>query len=49
MNAVPDEINDMLRDAGMRVTQQRRTVIAAYVQSHDHPRVHEVYARTSLI
>ena len=49
MNAVPDEIDDMLRDAGIRVTQQRRTVIAALVQSHDHPSAHDVYARAKLV
>ncbi|MDE1132888.1 MAG: Fur family transcriptional regulator, partial [Ascidiaceihabitans sp.] len=49
MNSVPDEIDDMLRDAGMRVTQQRRTVIAALVQSHDHPSAQDVYARAKLV
>lgn len=49
MNAVPDEIDDMLRDAGIRVTQQRRTVIAALVQSHDHPSAHDVYTRAKLV
>ena len=39
----------MLRDAGIRVTQQRRTVIAALVQSHDHPSAHDVYARAKLV
>lgn len=48
MNAVPDEIDDMLRDAGIRITQQRRTVIAALVQSHDHPSAQDVYARAKL-
>ena len=41
----PDEIERMLRDAGIRVTSQRRTVIAALVQSHDHPTAEDVYAR----
>lgn len=49
MKAVPDEIDDMLRDAGIRVTQQRRTVIAALVQSHDHPSAHDVYVRAKLV
>tara|TARA_B110000879_G_scaffold121588_1_gene161080 strand:+ start:410 stop:850 length:441 start_codon:yes stop_codon:yes gene_type:complete len=49
MNAVPDEIDDMLRDAGIRVTQQRRTVIAALVQSHYHPSAHDVYTRAKLV
>lgn len=49
MNAVPDEIDDMLRDAGIRVTQQRRTVIAVLVQSHDHPSAQDVYARAKLV
>ncbi len=49
MNSVPDEIDDMLRDAGIRVTQQRRTVIAALVQSHDHPSAQDVYARARLV
>ena len=39
----------MLRDAGIRVTQQRRTVIAALVQSHDHPSAHDVYTRAKLV
>ena len=41
----PDEIERMLRDAGIRVTSQRRTVITALVQSHDHPTAEDVYAR----
>ena len=49
MNAVPDMIDDMLREAGIRVTQQRRTVIAALVQSHDHPSAQDVYARAKLV
>lgn len=49
MNAVPDEIDDMLRDAGIRVTQQRRTVIAALVQSDDHPSAQDVHARAELV
>ena len=46
---MPDEIDDMLRDAGIRVTQQRRTVIAALVQSRDHPSAQDVYARAKLV
>ncbi len=49
MNAVPEKIDDMLREAGIRVTQQRRTVIAALVQSHDHPSAKDVYARAKLV
>lgn len=49
MTAGPDEIDDMLRDAGIRVTQQRRTVIAALVQSNDHPSAEDVYARAKLV
>ncbi len=49
MNAVPDKIDDTLREAGIRVTQQRRTVIAALVQSHDHPSAQDVYARAKLV
>lgn len=49
MNAGPDQIDDMLRDAGIRVTQQRRTVIAALARSYDHPSAQDVYARTKLV
>ncbi|PIE14081.1 MAG: transcriptional repressor [Rhodobacterales bacterium] len=49
MSAVPDEIDCMLREAGIRVTQQRRTVIAVLVQSDDHPSAQDVYARTKLV
>ena len=45
----PDEIERMLRDAGIRVTSQRRTVIAALVQSHDHPTAEDVYARAKSV
>jgi Fur family ferric uptake transcriptional regulator len=49
MTGQPDEIESMLRDAGIRVTSQRRTVIAALVQSHDHPSAEDVYARAKLV
>ncbi len=49
MIAQPDEIDGKLRDAGLRVTQQRRTIIAALVQSHDHPTAEGVYARAKLV
>ena len=49
MNAQPDEIDGMLRDAGIRVTQQRRTIIATLVQSLDHPSAEDVYARAKLV
>lgn len=49
MNAKPDEIDGMLRDAGMRVTQQRRTIIATLAQSDDHPNAEDVYARAKLV
>ena len=45
----PDEIERMLRDAGIRVTSQRRTVIAALVQSHDHTTAEDVYARAKSV
>ena len=45
----PDEIDSMLRDAGIRVTSQRRTVIAALVQSHDHPTAEDVHARAKTV
>lgn len=49
MNAQLDEIDGMLRDAGMRVTQQRRTIIGTLVQSHDHPSAEDVYVRAKLV
>ncbi|WP_458792596.1 Fur family transcriptional regulator [Yoonia sp. MH D7] len=49
MNALHDKIDEMLRDAGIRVTQQRRTVLATLVQSHDHPSAQNVYTRSKLI
>ncbi|MFT4706217.1 MAG: Fur family ferric uptake transcriptional regulator [Yoonia sp.] len=35
----------MLRGAGIRLTQQPQTVIAAYMQSHDRPSAQDVRAR----
>ena len=49
MDGQPDEIDGMLRDAGMRVTQQRRTIIAALVQSHDHPSAEDVFERAKSV
>ena len=49
MVAQSDKIESMVRDAGIRVTSQRRTVIAALVQSHDHPSAEDVYARAKLV
>ena len=49
MTAQSDEIERILRDAGIRVTSQRRTVIAALVQSHDHPTAEDVYARAKSV
>jgi len=49
MNAQADEIDGMLRNAGMRVTQQRRTIISALVQSDDHPSAEDVFARAKLM
>lgn len=49
MNTQPDEIGGMLRDAGMRVTQQRRTIMAILVQSTDHPSAEDVHARAKLV
>lgn len=49
MTYQPDEIESMLRDAGIRVTSQRRTVIAALVQSHDHPTAEDVHARAKTV
>ena len=43
--AETDEIADLLRDAGMKVTQQRRAIISSLVESHDHPSAEEVFAR----
>lgn len=45
MTASTDEIDVMLRDAGMRVTQQRRTIVSALVQSDDHPSAEDVFTR----
>lgn len=45
MNAPPDDIDGMLRDAGMRVTHQRRTIILTLAQSLDHPSAEDVFAR----
>lgn len=49
MTYQPDEIENMLRDAGIRVTSQRRTVIAALVHSHDHPTAEDVHARAKTV
>ncbi|MFT4702056.1 MAG: Fur family ferric uptake transcriptional regulator [Yoonia sp.] len=39
----------MLREAGIRVTQQRRTIIATLVQNHDHTSAQDIYARAKLV
>ena len=49
MTYQPEKIDSMLRDAGIRVTSQRRTVIAALVQSHDHPTAEDVHARAKTV
>ena len=49
MTYQPDAIESMLRDAGIRVTSQRRTVIAALVHSHDHPTAEDVHARAKTV
>lgn len=49
MTYQPDKIDSMLRDAGIRVTSQRRTVIAALVHSHDHPTAEDVHARAKTV
>lgn len=38
-------MKDLLRDAGVRVTQQRCTILAALFDSDDHPSAEEVFAR----
>lgn len=48
MASQTDKIDDMLRDAGMRVTQQRRTIISVLVQSKDHPSAEDVLARAKV-
>jgi IS30 family transposase len=39
----------MLRGAGIRITQQPQTVIAALMQSHDRPSAQDVRARARLV
>ena len=41
----PAEIDVTLRNAGLRVTQQRRTIVATLLDSDDHPNAEDVFHR----
>ncbi|SNT76681.1 Fur family transcriptional regulator [Paracoccus seriniphilus] len=46
------EINDLtqaLRDAGLRATQQRMTLLSVLMKSADHPNADELFVRTRAI
>ena len=46
---VPDRIEKLCVDKGMRMTEQRRVIARVLGQSHDHPDVEELYRRASAI
>lgn len=45
MTVEAEQIDGLLRNAGLRVTQQRRTIVTALVQSDDHPSAEDVFTR----
>ncbi|AWI85630.1 transcriptional repressor [Alloyangia pacifica] len=49
MTAVSTDFAQALRDAGLRVTQQRMIVMSVLMESEDHPNADELFARTKAI
>ena len=49
MTAVSTDFAQALRDAGLRVTQQRMIVMSVLMDSVDHPNADELFARTKAI
>ncbi|NDW00367.1 Fur family transcriptional regulator [Salipiger sp. PrR002] len=49
MSSVAPDFAQALRDAGLRVTQQRMIVLSVLMQAEDHPNADELFARTKVI
>ena len=47
MSSQSDDAGKMLRDAGIRVTRQRLSVIATLARANDHPTAEDVYKRVA--
>ncbi len=43
--ALINELEEMLRAEGVRITQQRMAILAALASSHDHPNIDELHER----
>jgi Fur family ferric uptake transcriptional regulator len=46
---MPDRLEKLCVEKGMRMTDQRRVIARVLSESHDHPDVEELYARASKI
>ena len=46
---MPDRIEQLCLDKGMRMTEQRRVIARVLSESNDHPDVEELYARASKV
>ncbi|MEN8723705.1 MAG: Fur family transcriptional regulator [Alphaproteobacteria bacterium] len=46
---MPDRIEKLCAEKGMRMTEQRRVIARVLSQSHDHPDVEELYNRASAV
>lgn len=49
MGADIDNLTQALRDAGLRATQQRMTLLSVLMNSADHPNADELFVRTRAI
>ncbi|MDP5254324.1 MULTISPECIES: Fur family transcriptional regulator [unclassified Vibrio] len=47
--ALIDELEEMLRAEGVRITQQRMAILAALASSHDHPNIDELHERAKTL
>ncbi|GMG81013.1 Fur family transcriptional regulator [Paralimibaculum aggregatum] len=48
-NKLKDDLDDALREAGLRVTRQRAAIVKVLTEAEDHPDAHEVHRRASEI
>lgn len=46
---MPDRIEKLCMEKGMRMTEQRRVIARVLSESHDHPDVEELYHRASKV
>jgi Fur family ferric uptake transcriptional regulator len=45
MNEISNKIDEMLQQAGIHVTKQRRIIMDTLLKSYDHPTAHDLYNR----